>query len=88
MAHQITQILDTADTTSDVFTPPGGVSFVLLSDHAGGTWQLQVRTPDGDWIDDEMEFTENGIQAWYGSPALAYRLNGGTAGAKAWVVND
>lgn len=82
------KILLSTETTGDAFTPNGGTALIVLSGHAGGTWQLQVSTPDGTWVDDEMTFTDDGIQAWHCTSELSYRLTGGTAGAEAWVTES
>ena len=81
-------ILDATQTTGDEFYPPGGTALILLTGHAGGTWQLEVQAPDGTWVEDEMTFTDNGIKAWFNVAHLKYRLTGGNAGAKAWVFSN
>ena len=88
----IKKILGIAQTTSAEFGHPGGLAFILMDRHAGETWTLQVQTPEGRWVDlsgvGGVEFDENGMQVFYGTGALSYRLTGGTVGAEAWVVSN
>ena len=82
------QVLDASQTTGSEFTHPGTVAFLILADHIGGTWQLQVKAPNGTWVDDEMTFIDDGIQIWYGTPSLPYRLTSGSVGASAWLLTN
>ena len=60
------------------------IHHVLLTEHAGGTWELQARDPDDpdDWVATDIEFDDNGIKTFHASPEVEYRLAGGTIGAK------
>lgn len=85
------QILTETQTTSDTFSLRGGPVFILLSDHAGGTWTLEIQNPDGDWVDigegaGGVSFDDNGLVYFYGMPWMSYRLTGGDDGAKAWIA--
>lgn len=87
------QILAAAQTTSDVFNLEGGQTFILLRAHAGGTWKLQLLTPDGEWVDigdnsSGVAFDGDGLQFFYSQGYLSYRLTGGNAGALAWIFDD
>lgn len=84
-------ILDDSDSDGSVFYVDEGTAFILLTGHAGGTWKLQVYTPDDVWEDiadasGGVSFDSNGLVVFYAQPALGYRLSGGTAGAKAWLL--
>ena len=86
----MSQVLAPAQTTSDEWAGIPGEGYIEIGAHAGGTWLLQKKTPDGEWIDISPEpnpFTASGL--WWVKfigPAR-YRLTGGDAGAKAWVSN-
>ena len=60
------------------------IHHVILTTHAGGTWVLQAHDPDDDddWLDTDINFTDNGIKSFNASPEIEYRLTGGTIGAK------
>ena len=82
------QFLIATQTTSDEHPAAGGrySGTIFLTDHAGGTWTLQAESPDGDWVDTNVTFTADGIQSnIIFEQGISYRLNGGSAGAKAWV---
>ena len=84
-------ILSASQSMSDEFNVAGNRVFILLKDHAGGTWDLEVMAPDGDWVviaDDSggVQFDSDGLVLFYGMPWMTYRLNSGNAGAKAWVA--
>ena len=83
-------ILASTQDTSDTFRTRGGISFLLLSGHAGGTWKLQVEDPDGVWVDvtgdQGVQFNDDGYQVFYADSELTFRLTGGTVGAKAWLT--
>ena len=86
------QILSSTQTTSDEYEAAGtrarGGS-VILADHAGGTWKLQVQYPgDSDtWVDTGVEFDDDGVQgALDFVQGWRYRLTGGTVGAKASIA--
>lgn len=86
------RVLGPTQTTSDEFAAPGGLAHLLLSGHSGGTWKLQVKDPDGTWVDLDgdtgVTFDDDGMVTWYGTAHLMYRLTGGTVGAKAWMVSN
>ena len=78
------QVLGTTDTVGDEFTLIGGEPdmFVLCDTHTGGEWVLQIRSPDGVWVDTNVTFDNTGIKA-FGLPRPAVcRWNSGTVGAK------
>ena len=83
-------ILEPSQSVSAEFLATEGTTFVMLADYAGGTWHVEVKTPDGAWIScDEgtgCQFIDDGLQYFVTSPRLRYRLNGGTPGARAWQV--
>ena len=80
------QILIATQGTSDIWLFSGKDGTIVLTNHAGGTWTLQVEAPDATWIDTDVTFTDNGIKAdFVTTPGLRYRLNGGDAGATAWA---
>lgn len=80
------QILDTTDATSSVFRATTAENLVLLLEHAGGTWKLEVQAPSGTWLPtDGGSFTVSGDFIVEVAMGLKYRLSGGTVGAKAWV---
>ena len=85
------QMLTSTQTESDEFTPYGGPMFLLMQGHAGGTWILQVKAPNGEWVDLDddpggVKFAGDGMIHFYGMPWLPYRISGGTPGASAWVM--
>lgn len=80
------QILFAHETTGDSFVTEAGIGQILLSDHSGGTWTLQVRSPSGDWLDTDATWTGNGIRSFDAQADFPYRMNGGTAGALAWYA--
>lgn len=61
---------------------------ILLANYAGGTWSLEVQNPgdENDWIPAGTAFEQNDVVPFWGFPDFTYRLNGGTAGATAWVT--
>ena len=83
------QILMAAQTTGPWFSVKGGPAFILLTNHAGGTWNLEAEAPDGSVAeiggDGGVSFDGDGKVYWHGTPWLRYRLNSGDAGAKAWL---
>lgn len=91
------QVLTETQNTSDIFylrggdqsfnSPPGlpGMGVIMLTDHAGGTWTLRFRNPDGDWWDTDITFTGDGIKDFRSAKTIPWRLTGGDAGAKAWA---
>ncbi len=84
------EILGTSDAIGVAFRSTEGSTFVLLTGHSGGTWVLEVQSPDGDWVQTDpaagCSFSVDGLQFFTTSPHLLYRLNGGTPGARAWLV--
>ena len=89
MVFAMREFLLASQTTSNNIEVGGKrlVCTIILTSHAGGTWQLQAMAPDGTWIDiPNVTFRDNGIYSDLSlDPGLQYRLNGGTAGARAWV---
>ena len=79
------QILENDETTGSEFLASGVNSAVLLDAHNGGTWILQIESPDGNWIDTDITFDSNGVKDFSTIAGVAYRVHGGTAGAKAYV---
>ena len=80
------QVLFDNETESQPFNFRSAGASILLSDHAGGTWTLQIESPSGVWVDTDLTFTEDGGEPLLILP-LSYRLSGGSAGAKAWVFD-
>ena len=86
------QILESDQTTGDSFRVLGGDYWVTVTEHAGGTWNLQFRSPyrgsDGtveNWHNLGIEFDDNDAVFWKASPHYDYRITGGSEGARAWV---
>ena len=88
----MTQIVLEADQqTGAEFRPSGKEEMILLAGHVGGTWVLQVKTPDGEWINTDVDFTNDGIKAFMSTPNFAYRMNTDDAanvGARAWATGS
>ena len=51
----------------------------------GGTWKLELLTPDGSWTEQEQEWSDFGSMVFYAVSGEAYRLTGGDAGAEAYA---
>ena len=73
------------------FSPPGGWMVIHIDQHSGGTWTLQAKSPEqfggaDVWVDTDQEFDKSEQRAFLGSPSFAYRLDGGTIGARAWIA--
>lgn len=86
MADPIGNILTATQANGRVFKMGGGPWAIKLKNHAGGTWVLQVRTPgetDADWVDTDVDFTDNGIKFYNSSNEFEYRMSGGSLGATA-----
>ena len=79
------QILRTNQTTVD-FTA-SGENLLLLTEHAGGTWTLQIVAPSPSTaaIDTGITFTGDGQQRFAVPANTKLRLSSGTAGARAFV---
>ena len=91
--NAIEQVLAATDTEGSEFRATEDRVFLLMEGHAGGEWKLQIKTPAGTWMDiaDDsggVSFDSNGIQFFYAQAWLPYRLNGGTAGAEAWLLSS
>ena len=84
------QILTGSETTSLEFGSRGQYAAILLASHAGGTWTLQVKTPEdpAQWVDTNVTFTGDNMESFVAMPGVTYRLDGGTAGAVAWVYDN
>ena len=84
------QILDATAATSDVFrVSPGGQYQLIVTEHAGGTWQLECRiSKDHDWISvgSDGEFSADGIKSMFLNSECEWRLSGGTMGAEAYLI--
>ena len=85
------KVLDTTDAspslpwTGDANHPFGTV---FMAVHNGGTWIIQMQDPEDDtvWVDTAEEFTEAGVKVGkHFEAGVAFRLNGGTTGARAYV---
>ena len=93
MQGGVKQILESTATTSDEFYVFDEKIFILLTGFAAGSsWLLQIRNPDGVWrdiadADGGVSFDSNGLQLMYAQAYLPYRLKGGAAGAKAWLIS-
>ena len=80
-------ILDTTDVSSLEFTTTSDIFWVVISRHAGGTWNSEMQDPDGTWIIvNDSDFSGNGAWAIPGVPGGRFRFSGGTLGAKIWVT--
>ena len=89
----VTEILKATEAIGSEFSVNLDRVFLLMEGHVGGTWTLQIKTPDGTWMDiaDDsggISFDSDGLQFFYAQPWLNYRLNGGTTGAKAWLLSS
>ena len=86
------QILSETQAVSETFRLPGGVGFILMDNHAGGTWILEARSPENQWVPlggpAGVEFDEPGMSALHCASTLDYRLRGGTVGARAWLYGN
>ena len=90
------KILEAADSTSAPFYGPGENGYILLVDHAGGTWQLEQQVPGRDpaeWVyvgsaSNPLQFTGNGVLSFYSDKDAVLRLTGGGAGAEAWLYGN
>ena len=76
------------DAASREFHVKGTVAFVMLTKHAGGTWTVEMKSPDDEWVDIDQDFDGNGVKAIHAENDLAYRVTGGTQGATAWVIDN
>ena len=90
------QVLKATETTSQPFrfhTPRSGETvnqqILTFPDDGttwpGGTWKLQMLTPDGSWTDQGQEWSDYGSNAFYAVSGEAYRLTGGSVGAVAYA---
>ena len=82
------QILTDTQAEGSEFSVSGIYSEIVLSKHSGGTWTLQRKTPDDEWIDTNVSFTGNDVKSFVGMPGVVYRVEGGTTGATAWVTSN
>ena len=80
------KILSSTETEGSAFRGQGLVGIILLTGHSGGTWTLQVRDPDGTWVNTDITWPSDGIQSFDSQRFFDYRLTGGTAGASAWYA--
>ena len=89
----VKQILAAADAAGSAFAVAEGTVFILMADHAGGDWKLQIERPDtGAWMDiadssGGVTFDSDGLQVFVAQSFLNYRLFGGTTGAVAWLLS-
>ena len=74
-----------ADSTDETFDCEGN-EILALSNHSGGTWELDLILPDDSTIRLRV-FSENGTQLIFAPRGTRVRLYNGTAGATAWVGN-
>ena len=80
------QVLSSIQSTSDEWTSNGQIGSLIVDSHAGGTWQLELRSPAGNWIATDITFMDVGAKDFRHPAGLRFRLTGGTAGAEAWIV--
>lgn len=87
------QILGSDQSAGSEFeVRPGGHYQILLQGHAGGTWQLQVRSrtgaAGGTWISlgTDGEFDGDGMKSMFLNPECGYRISGGDMGAQAFCI--
>ena len=78
------QVLVSTDT-DETFDCEGN-EILALSNHVGGTWQLDLIMPDNSTIP-LRTFTEEGTQLIFAPKGTRVRLHGGSVGATAWVGN-
>ena len=88
-------VLDNTEDTSEEFHSNGLTLWIQMGSHAGGTWDLQAKDPDGNWnavrrLDGQAStFTGDGVLPVEAAPpGAALRLSGGTVGARAWVYDN
>lgn len=68
--------------------------FRSVRQQTGGAWQDDDFAAPAEfsryvetWVDLSIEFTDNGAKYWKASSAFAYRITGGTPGARAWIAD-
>ena len=93
MLGRVTEKLAATQTEGSEFSVNEDRVFILMEGHAGGEWILQIKTPNGTWMDiaDDsggISFDSDGLQFFYAQAWLNYRLNGGTVGAQAWLLSS
>lgn len=80
-------VLDTTDDSpGNAFQVGGGRTPFVCDVHTGGTWNLQIRPPGGNWVDvDGVEFA--GVDQWeVRTPGTCeFRFAGGTTGARIYA---
>jgi len=82
------QILTETQTTSDVFKFRIADPTILLDNfQSGDPWKLQARSPQGEWVDTDLDFKEAGGGKLDVEVELEYRLTGGAVGARAWIFH-
>lgn len=88
------QILDTTETESAEFLPLGD-EVVLVSNQSMGTWLVEAKAPDGNWVD-IIDTAGSDRGATFGASAstlkiswpigLIGRVRAHSAGAKIWAI--
>ena len=73
------------DGTEMTFSLSGGIQQAMISDHSGGEIKMQVRAPDGEWMDTDVIFNDNGIQAFHSASGVAYRFTGQSGSENGYV---
>ena len=84
----MTKILSADQATGSVFRPRrNDPHCIALEQHAGGTWILEMKTGNGNWVPvDGYEWTADATQILEGPVAAEFRLNGGAMGAEAFIT--
>ena len=85
------QIITDSQTEGSEFSVSEDRAFILMEGYVSGEWKLQIRTPNGNWMDiadssGGISFNSDGLQFFYAQPWLNYRIAGGDAGAEAWLL--
>ena len=81
------RVLGSTETEGQPFKLLGGVAAVFVSGHSSGTVQLQIKDPDGNWVDDEPSWNSDGIIYFYSNSVFEYRVVASVAGSEAWVTD-
>ena len=85
------RILTITDSDSLNFLGHGGFAVVHCTTHAGGTWKMQLKHPDGstnEWTDvDDVVFDKKDVFRAYTHQGSRFRFTGGTVGAEMWIQN-
>ena len=81
-------VLAATESVSRSFYLRGTIAHIMVMDHSGGTWVTEMEAPNGTWIDLDVDFNGDGVQAIEVQSSRPYRLSGGTVGASALVIDN